>query len=421
MTTQSRPTSPRQRKQSLIMFLIFAVGFIAFPTYFTGVELGYRLFGVTTAAQLIGHHAESRSAGKHGGRRTVYVIEYSFRESGGQPRRESHVLAEDLAANSSGQVTVEYIPGLTGYSRIQGRPTHWFLSLMIAVPGALCGWIAWLIWKGKDATPSLTKPAPAKSNPDAPKKTPTVQYGWLIFAVIGVVLLGASLLPAFREYAWVAWASVIGVGVMLFFMEREGLAAQKRTHALQYTLQNLARELNLKFNPEGHEELHESLKRFHLATLGPYSIMKNLMYGQRDGTDVALFEYSYQAGKSFRSQTVIWMQRRGTRMTEFSLRPESVWNQLVGWTGHGDINFDSHPQFSHDYLLRGDDEEAIRELFTDEVLKFYETHPELITEGEGNKLLYYRDGQVLPPERIPAFLMEALEIRSLFNQYPDRR
>ena len=177
----------------------------------------------------------------------------------------------------------------------------------------------------------------------------------------------------------------------------------------------LARELNLKFNPEGHEELHASLKRFHLATLGPYSTMSNLMFGQRDGTDIAIFEYEYPRGKNNTiRQTVIWMQRRGTRLTEFSLRPAGVWNQLGGWSGHGDIHFESHPDFSRDSLLRGDDESAIRELFTDEVLDFYEAHPELITEGEGNKLLFYREAVVVPPEGIRAFLEEALVVRSLF-------
>jgi hypothetical protein len=181
----------------------------------------------------------------------------------------------------------------------------------------------------------------------------------------------------------------------------------------------IALELKLKFNPKGHQELHESLKRFHLATLGSDSTMTNLMYGQRDGTDIAVFEYEYTCARNNTlRQTVIWMQRRGTRLTEFALRPDDMWEQIGGWSGHGDINFDSHPDFSREYLLRGDNESAIRELFTDDVLNFYETHPELITEGEGNKLLFYREGSVVPPFGIPAFLEEALTVLSLFQPGP---
>ncbi len=48
------------------------------------------------------------------------------------------------------------------------------------------------------------------------------------------------------------------------------------------------------------------------------------------------------------------------------------------------------------------------------VLDFYEAHSELITAGEGNKLLFYREAVVVPPEGIRAFLEEALVVRSLF-------
>ena len=237
------------------------------------------------------------------------------------------------------------------------------------------------------------------------------QIGWVIGGVIGAALIGTSLCGVFGAYGGLVMAFVGGGGVTLFVMDMHRRAEKRHTHALR----TLARELNLKFNPDGHPQLHQSLKRFHLATLGPFGMMTNLMYGQRDGTDIALFEYEYSRGRNHPiRQTVIWMQRRGTRLTEFSLRPAGVWNQLGGWSGHGDIHFESHPDFSRDSLLRGDDESAIRELFTDEVLDFYEAHPELITEGEGNKLLFYREAVVVPPEGIRAFLEEALVVRSLF-------
>ncbi|RLS56488.1 MAG: hypothetical protein DWH91_06780 [Planctomycetota bacterium] len=398
----------------MIIFLIMAVGLFAAPVYHTCVELGYRLIGVTTTAQVTGQHQESRR-GKHG-RRTVYVIGYSFMDRGGRQRAESDELDNDLAAQAGGPLTVEYIPGLTGYSRIPGHGTRrLILSLMLGASGVLFGGMAWLNWKQKldSSTPTPVKPLPAK--PTVLNKTLFGEIplsGTVGMGIVGAILVGLSLLGVFGEAGSVVAVGVVALGVGLIAMEISNRATKRHTDAMQ----SIARGLNLKFNPEGHEELHASLKRFHLATLGPYSTMKNLMYGQRDGTDIAIFEYEYPRAKNHTiRQTVIWMQRRGTRLTDFALRPEGVWNQLGGWSGHGDINFDSHPRFSRDYLLRGDDEEAIRELFTDDVLRFYETHPELITEGEGNKLLFYREGVLVPPERIRAFLEEALAVRSLFQ------
>jgi hypothetical protein len=49
------------------------------------------------------------------------------------------------------------------------------------------------------------------------------------------------------------------------------------------------------------------------------------------------------------------------------------------------------------------------------VLNFYERHSELITEGEGNKLLFYREGVVVQPENLQAFLNEALTLRALLS------
>ncbi len=412
MTTQTRPISPSQRKQGLIMFLIMATGLMAIPTYHTCVELGYRLIGVTTTAQVTGNHRESRRAGKHKSR-TVYVVDYTFQESGGRPRSDRDEIPEDLPFNATGPVNVEYISGFSSLSRIQGNRgkllEYWFIYGTV---GALCGGMAWMTWKGTDANPTATQPVPTKPNAVQRALSGEIHFGWGIGGIAIIGLIGVSLSGHIREAGGWVLAAVVVIGVCLFVADMYSRAKKQHTDALR----TIAHGLNLKFDPEGHPELHESLKRFHLATLGPYSTMTNLMYGQRDGTDIAIFEYEYPQGKNNTiRQTVIWMQRRGTRMTEFSLRPEGVWNQLGGWTGHGDINFTSHPDFSRDYLLRGDDEEAIRELFTDELLNFYERHSDLITEGEGNKLLFYREGVLVKPENLRTFLDEALTVRALLS------
>ena len=145
MTTQTHPISPSQRKQALVIFLIIAVVLIAIPTYFTGVELTYSLIGVTTTAQVTGNHRENRSAGKSGGRRPVFVIDYTFQESGGLQRIERDVIPEDLPFSASGPVTVEYIPGFHRVSRIQGhRAKLLHFWLFFGTGGTLCGVMAWL-------------------------------------------------------------------------------------------------------------------------------------------------------------------------------------------------------------------------------------------------------------------------------------
>lgn len=271
------------------------------------------------------------------------------------------------------------------------------------------------------------------SDEDAAQSLTVSNTEWIaraIAGVLGLLLLtpffqpGAGYLKFWMNYS-VAW--LIGVGAFaavacfLSFRSndraivRMNHLAAKRTRELSV----VAQQLGFQFVSQGHDKFQQSLAEFHLATLGVRQGISNLMHGKLEGTDIAIFDHEYfvPSGKSSRkvSQTVIWLQRRGTKRTEFALRPESFWNTVGTWIGHGDINFESHPTFSRDYLLRGDDENAVRELFTDDVLSFYEQHSGLSTEGASNKLLVYRSEVLLAPDDTTSFLTEARQLLSLLE------
>ena len=271
------------------------------------------------------------------------------------------------------------------------------------------------------------------SDEDAAKSLTVSKAEWIAWAVAGVLglflltpffQLGAGYLKFWMDYA-VAWLVGVGafaaVACFLCFRSndraivRMNLLAAKRKRELSV----VAQQLGFQFVPQGHDNFQQSLEEFHLATLGTRQKLSNLMHGKMEGSDVAIFDHEYFVpnGKTSRkvSQTVIWLQRRGTKRTEFALRPENFWNTIGTWVGHGDINFDSHPTFSRDYLLRGDDENAVRELFNADVLTFYEQHSALSTEGAGNKLFVYRAEALLAPDEIKSFLKEALQLLSLLE------
>ena len=63
-----------------------------------------------------------------------------------------------------------------------------------------------------------------------------------------------------------------------------------------------------------------------------------------------------------------------------------------------DIDFDTHPAFSASYFLNAQDDAAARALFRREVLDYFERHPGLHVEGNGDTLLLYRSGRMLGPE-----------------------
>jgi hypothetical protein len=64
---------------------------------------------------------------------------------------------------------------------------------------------------------------------------------------------------------------------------------------------------------------------------------------------------------------VISFQSSLLSLPEFELRSENMFHKIGKAFGCQDINFESHPEFSKRYLLRGADEEAVRTFFTPEM------------------------------------------------------
>ena len=406
MTVQTRPVN---KTTTIVALLVLAAAWASIPTYFTYREFVYSRFGRVVEAKVI-----HRAGGGRSGSRTpqpVLNVEYSYHDDTGQPQHGSDVLPSSSDVQKGQTIKIEYVPGSNRPSRVVGNKrsmaTLWWI---IGTMAAFFGGMALLIWRLPTATLTLPIPTPIPKTLPPASLTKSERTIWWIVCAVGAVLVTISLLGGFGIGGIVVAPIVLlALGVLVTF-ERQALADRRHAHALK----SLADELRWEFAPDGNEKLHQGLSRFHLSSRGASSVLTNLMYGRCDGTDVALFEYEWIQGKQRVRQTVVWMQRRGTRMTEFALRPENVWRQLGGWPAHGDINFESHPEFSRSYLLRGDDESAIRELFASDVLVFYERHLGVVTEGSGNKLLYYRDGVIVKPENIRSFLDEALAVRALF-------
>lgn len=411
MTVQTRPVSRGNKIFVTAMFLLMAVGFVSIPIYFSFREFVYSRFGKVANATVTHRAGGWQSGGRGSPGRPVLNVEYSFKDDAGHSQTGRDVLPSGWDAQQGQPIKIEYVSGTEGMSRVAGNSrdvrTIW---LVCVIPGAMFFAMAWIVW-----AVTTTGNAPPKPNPVKQELPPVVwsekdRRNWRIACGVGAVIIAVSLFIDRGVVGVLVTLIVLYALAMLYAVDLQRRTVRHRIHGLW----SLAQELTWEFAADGNEKLHQGLSRFHLAKLCQSSVLTNLIYGRCDGTDVAVFDFTAIRGKNQATQTVVWMQRRGVRMTEFALRPESAWNKLGVWIGHGDINFESHPEFSRSYLLRGDDENAIRELFTDAVLNFYERHPDLITEGSGTKLLFYRDRVLVKPENLRSFLDEALAVRALF-------
>jgi hypothetical protein len=186
-------------------------------------------------------------------------------------------------------------------------------------------------------------------------------------------------------------------------------------------LKQLAESLNFTFSEKGDKSVIDTLGKYHLFSQGYSRRISNVLTGKFNTIPVTVMEYQYTtgSGKSAHTwrQTVLVVESDKLRLPRFVLRPENLFDKIGSMFGTKDINFETAPAFSKRYLLRGDDEESVRQLFNERVTDHYEQHPGLSTEGDGRKLIYYRISKKVSPDQIQTFLQEGYDIFDLFKNY----
>lgn len=194
------------------------------------------------------------------------------------------------------------------------------------------------------------------------------------------------------------------------------LLDRKRTQGMMA----VAQRLGLGFFPKASTDVLPSPRQLPLLSQGHARRVKNLMQGEAQGKAVSIFDYQYTRGYGKNShtyrQTVAMFRSPEMSLPGFALRPEGFFHKLGSAFGYQDIDFERHPVFSGRYLLKGDPEDAVRAVFDEPVLAYYEARPGLSTEGEGDCLIYYRASKKVAPERIEDFLGEGFEVFGLFSR-----
>jgi hypothetical protein len=168
--------------------------------------------------------------------------------------------------------------------------------------------------------------------------------------------------------------------------------------------------------PEGPPQGLEGLP---LLSRGRARSSTNLLSGWLDGMEALIFDYQYTvgSGKSQRhySQTVIALNP-GKSLPLFELRPEKIAHKIASLFGSPDIDFNSHPEFSKRYLLRGPDENALRGFFGPLLLNFFASNPEFWSvESNGRRLIVYRAETQHEPPLIPEFARQARQIAGILS------
>src|SRR6185369_1361179 len=211
-----------------------------------------------------------------------------------------------------------------------------------------------------------------------------------------------------------SWVLFIGLAVFLIIYNKR--KERERTQALQ----QLAATLGWSFAADAPLTQIAWLDRFTLFSQGRSRQIRNFMYGQAQGVKAAVFDYIYVtgSGKSQQThyQTVVYLEPVNLALPMFSLRPETLFHRMLSAFGYQDIDFGQRPEFSKQYILRGQNELAIRQTFNDRVLSFFEGYAGTCVDAGGNQLFIYRAGQRFEPPEIEGYVGLGLQAMNLLRQ-----
>ena len=210
------------------------------------------------------------------------------------------------------------------------------------------------------------------------------------------------------EYLLVGIFSVLFILFSLY-------ANEKRTEELRAA----AKRLHCSFSPNGKNLSLDSLPSFHLFSLGRLPNISNVLHKSIENGEVWIFKYTYATGYgknlSRHSQTVLLFDSKALTLPTFIVCPENILCKLGQIFGCQDVDIGTHPKFSEEYWLKGDDEARIRQHFNHQTLAYYEKNLGLTTEGSGRHLIIYNQLRIISSKKIDEFLEQGIEIAELFK------
>ncbi|HEY0322359.1 MAG TPA: hypothetical protein VGC66_15485 [Pyrinomonadaceae bacterium] len=197
---------------------------------------------------------------------------------------------------------------------------------------------------------------------------------------------------------------VVIIGAIVALLLYNSKKEKERTIAMQ----QVAQQMGWAFAPEAQLAMIPYTNYFNLFNQGHSKSIRNMIYGEINGAKAAIFDYRYTVGHGKHShtytQSVMYFETPKLQLPMFTLSPENFMHKFISALGYQDIDFGNRPEFSKRYLLRGQDEQAIRNTFADRILAFYEANQGLHTEGGGSQLFIYRLSNRATPQQVGQYV-----------------
>jgi hypothetical protein len=159
-------------------------------------------------------------------------------------------------------------------------------------------------------------------------------------------------------------------------------------------MQRFAESMSMDFSARAETALTELRRDIPFFQRGRRPRVSNLVSGRIEDLQLHLFDYAYTTGGGKHSQrhrhSVVAFETSGAPLPRFDLQPEHVFHKLASVLGFNDIDFPDAPAFSSKWHVRGPDEDAVRRLFTPEVIEAFAGRRRIVVSGGGPFLVVAR-------------------------------
>ncbi len=211
------------------------------------------------------------------------------------------------------------------------------------------------------------------------------------------------------------FALPVGIGLLvvvgLVFASQQ---RKKRTEAWR----RAAESIGLAFHGESNDVLAQ-YGRLKLLSRGSGRRVYNAVMGDAGEMAITLADFRYTTGsgknQSTHVQTICILREQSLQLTHCFLRPQVAFFDFLGrMFGGQDINFDEDPAFSGAYVLQGENEAAVRELFDGPIRSWFANQRgrNFHFEAIGDTLMFHT-GKRVDPGQIRPLMEQAVQIKNL--------
>jgi hypothetical protein len=157
-----------------------------------------------------------------------------------------------------------------------------------------------------------------------------------------------------------------------------------------------------------------------LLSTGRQRTWTNIYRRQVDSLGVVFGDYRYTVGQGKNTkvwyQTIILFHSPTFASPRFEIKPEGWFSRIGEMLGAQDIDFAEAPEFSKKYVLKSDDEAAVRDFLRPDILELLAGLQNLCLEVRSGTLMFWFDRRTIPPIEFKTAFEQAFSVYTAMSQ-----